>query len=130
MSSAEITALEPAAASDRLRRSVRLLFIGVFFLLASLLAANLYFSRTEALDYGARRAANLAVILSSHFVRTVNGIDTTLSQVALVSSRIGGPAADSSAWNATLDAARNGVGGLAGSGKRRVREEGRTRRAA
>jgi PAS domain S-box-containing protein len=110
---ADIAAFEPAKTSDRLRLSVRLLFVGVFVILASLLAAALLFNRFEALDFGKRRAENLAYILSSHLTRTIGGIDTTLSQLALVSSRIGGPSARAEDWNSALDAAKSGAAGIA-----------------
>src|SRR5437588_620323 len=113
MASAEIQAFESAGGPDRLRTSVRLLFIGVFVTLAAVLTASLLYNRHEALANGERRAENLALILSNHFARTVSVIDTTLKQVALVSSRIGGPDADTGAWTSVLDAARSGVEGLA-----------------
>ena len=62
---------------------------------------------------GARRAENLAFILSDHLARTVSGIDTTLSQIALVGTRVGGPAADDGAWDTVLEAAKSGVSGIA-----------------
>src|SRR6266550_1586927 len=113
MASADIQGFEPAVSSDRLRRSVRLLFICVFLILAAVLGASLLYNRQEALGNGERRAQNLALILNDHFARTVAAIDTTLKQVALVSSRIGGPTAGSDVWSSVLEAAKSGVSGLA-----------------
>jgi PAS domain S-box-containing protein len=113
MSSGELPVFDPTMASDRLRRSVRFLFIGVFVVLASLLTASLLFNRIEALDFGKRRAENLAYILNGHLTRTIGGVDTMLSQLALVSSRIGGPNASVQDWNSALEAAKAGASEIA-----------------
>jgi PAS domain S-box-containing protein len=95
--------------SNRLRTSVRLLFVCVFFILTSVLAISLVFHRKAALEQGQRRAEDLAFILSDHFTRTTSAIDTTLSQIALLRRTLG-PSTD---WGPILDSARSGVSGVA-----------------
>src|SRR4051794_2694083 len=96
--------------SHRLRASVRLLFIGVFLILTSVLAASLVFHRNAALEDGQRRAEDLAFILGDHFTRTISAIDTTLSQIALLHRTLHGQKTD---WLPILNAARSGVSGVA-----------------
>src|SRR4051794_31798818 len=95
--------------SHRLRASVRLLFIGVFLILTSVLAASLVFHRNAALEDGRRRAEDLAFILSDHFTRTASAIDTTLSQIALLHRTLG----VSTDWPPILQSARSGAAGVA-----------------
>ena len=102
-----------AAGTRRLRTSVRLVFVLVFLLLAAVLTASLLTYRSEALHNGERRAENLAFILSDHIASTASAIDTTLQQMTLVASRIGGVHATSNAWADTLTAARSGIAGIA-----------------
>ena len=110
MAAREIASLVPLnRSSDRLRASVRLLFVCVFFILTSVLAASLVFHRNAALEDGQRRAEDLAFILSDHFTRTTSAIDTTLSQIALLRRTLG-PSTD---WGPILDSARSGVSGVA-----------------
>ena len=85
MAAREIASFVPLnRSSNRLRASVRLLFICVFLILTSVLAASLVFHRNAALEDGQRRAEDLAFILSDHFTRTTSAIDTTLSQITLL----------------------------------------------
>src|SRR3954470_16746297 len=90
MAAREIASFGPLSrSSSRLRASVRLLFICVFLILTSALAASLVFHRKAALEDGRRRAEDLAFILSDHFTRTASAIDTTLSQIALLHRTLG-----------------------------------------
>jgi PAS domain S-box-containing protein len=110
MAAREIASLVPLnRSSNRLRTSVRLLFVCVFFILTSVLAISLVFHRKAALEQGQRRAEDLAFILSDHFTRTTSAIDTTLSQIALLRRTLG-PSTD---WGPILDSARSGVSGVA-----------------
>src|SRR4051812_10769447 len=110
MAAREIASLVPLnRSSNRLRTSVRLLFVGVFFSLTSVLAASLVFHRNAALENGQRRAEDLAFILSDHFTRTTSAIDTTLSQITLLRRTLG----PSTAWGPILESARAGVSGVA-----------------
>src|SRR4051794_12968222 len=110
MAAREIASLVPLnRSSNRLRTSVRLLFVGVFFSLTSVLAASLVFHRSVALGEGQRRAEDLAFILSDHFTRTTSAIDATLSQIALLRRTLG-PA---TVWGPILESARSGVSGVA-----------------
>ncbi len=93
---------EPQSATskkpDRLHTSVNLLIAGVFVTLAILLAGNLWWRHQESLRAGEARAANLALILSEHLARTLNGFETTLAQLAQHSQGVGGPRAPREAW--------------------------------
>jgi PAS domain S-box-containing protein len=111
---AEATAsLEHARGSDRLRARVRTLLVVVYALLASAFAIALLINRNEAAQEGQRRAETLAFILGDHLVRTVSGIDTTLAELALIGSRVGGSNADGAAWGPLLETAKSGVSGIA-----------------
>jgi PAS domain S-box-containing protein len=111
MAAREIASLVPLnRSSNRLRASVRLLFICVFLILTSVLAASLVFHRNAALDGGQRRAEGLVFILSDHFTRTISAIDTTLSQIGLLHRTLHGQKTD---WLPILNAARSGVSGVA-----------------
>src|SRR5882757_6938722 len=110
MAAREIASLVPLnRSSDRLRASVRLLFVCVFFILTSVLAASLVFHRNAALEGGQRRAEDLAFILSDHFTRTTSAIDTTLSQIALLHRTLG----KSTNWPPILESARAGISRVA-----------------
>ena len=110
MAAREIASLVPLnRSSNRLRASVRLLFVCVFLILTSVLAASLVFHRNAALEQGQRRAEDLAFILSDHFTRTTSAIDTTLSQITLLRRTLG----PSTVWKPILDSARSGVSGVA-----------------
>ena len=116
--------LHPVGTSDRLRTSVRLLFVCVFLILASVLAGSLLFHRYEAIGNGQRRAEDLAFILGDHLARTVSAIDTTLSQLALLGGRVGGPSAADQSWRPCSRPHRSGVAGIAvarGRSTRRAR---------
>ncbi|MGZ3620195.1 MAG: ATP-binding protein [Candidatus Binataceae bacterium] len=110
MAAREIASLVPLnRSSNRLRASVRLLFVCVLFILTSVLAASLVLHRNAALVEGQRRAEDLAFILSDHFTRTTSAIDTTLSQIALLRRTLG-PA---TVWGPILESARSAVSGVA-----------------
>jgi PAS domain S-box-containing protein len=88
---------------------VRVLFVCVFLILTSVLAASLVFHRNAALEDGQRRAEDLAFILSDHFTRTTSAIDTTLSQITLLRRTLG----QATVWGPILESARSGVSGVA-----------------
>jgi len=102
----------PAMNSDRLRASVRILFAGVFLVLALLLGGGLWLERDAAMRAAQSRAENLALILANHLERTIGAIDTTLAQLAWHSARVGGPKAPSDAWDTVLASALSGLAGV------------------
>ena len=113
MTTGATASLEHASGSDRLRARVRTLLVVAYALLASALAIALLINRNQAVHEGQRRAETLAFILGDHLVRTVSGIDTTLAELALIGSRVGGSTADSEAWGPLLETAKSGVSGIA-----------------
>jgi len=113
MTTQDSATLDDAGGSDRLRARVRTLLIVVCALLAASLAIALLINRNETVHEGQRRAETLAFILGDHLLRTVSGIDTTLSQLTLVGSRFGGSTAENAAGGPMLDAAKAGVSGIA-----------------
>jgi PAS domain S-box-containing protein len=113
MTTQDSAILDDAGGSDRLRARVRVLLVVVYALLAASLAIALLINRNEAVRQGQRRAETLAFILGDHLVRTVSGIDTTLSQLVLAGGRLGGSSAEDAAWRPVLEAAKSGVSGIA-----------------
>ncbi len=102
-------------APDRLRTKIYLPLAGVFLAMAAACAIGLWYHYDEALDVGERRAENLAHILSDHLGRSVEAIDTTLTQLNLHSQRVGGPTANAESWGPVLAAAYtalNSVGSI------------------
>src|SRR5689334_732522 len=116
MTPAENTALEQPAGSDRLRISIKILLVAVYVVLAWALAIALLINRNDALHQGQQRSEMLAFILADHLLRTVSGVDTSLSQLVHVGSRVGGPSAGNEAWQSLLEAAKSGVSGIAALG--------------
>ncbi len=113
MATGEIAHLASAAGTDRLRNSVRILLLAVYFLLASSLAIALLLNRQEILNEGQRRAENLALILGDHLARTVNGVDMTLRQIALHHARAAGSGNPREVWAQVMEATRTGTPGVA-----------------
>src|SRR5215475_14036723 len=112
MTTGDSASLDHASGSDRLRARVRVVLV-VYALLAASLALALLVNRNETLREGQRRAETVAFILADHLARTVGGIDTTLNQLALAGSRLGGSNAENPAWGPMLEAAKSGVSGIA-----------------
>jgi PAS domain S-box-containing protein len=106
--------------SDRLRASVRILFVGVFLVLTLLLALGLWLERNETINAARSRAENLSLILADHLERTISAIDTTLGQLALHAGRVGGASAPPEAWETVLTSS---LAGLAGVGSLSVADE-------
>ncbi len=113
MEAQAIPSFQGVKPSDRLRKSILLLFVAVFVALAATLTFTLLLHRHETLERGAERARNLASILNAHFSRTTGYIEATLNQLALLGSRAGGPHAATEVWIDALEAARRGIGGVA-----------------
>ena len=113
MATGEIANFASAGGPDRLRASVRILLLAVYFLLASSLAIALFLNRQETLNEGQRRAENLALILGDHLARTVNGIDMTLRQIALHHARAAGSGDPREVWAQVTEATRSGTPGVA-----------------
>ena len=109
----EIANFASAGGPDRLRASVRILLLAVYFLLASTLAIALLLNRQETLNEGQRRAENLALILGDHLARTVNGIDMTLGQLALHHARAAASGNPREVWTEVLEATRSSTAGVA-----------------
>ena len=113
MATRERANLASAAGPDRLRASVRILLLAVYFLLASSLAIALLLNRQETLNEGQRRAENLALILGDHLVRTVNAIDITLGQLALHHARAAASGNSREVWGQVFAATRSATAGVA-----------------
>jgi PAS domain S-box-containing protein len=113
MATRERANLASAAGPDRLRASVRILLLAVYFLLASSLAIALLLNRQETLNEGQRRAENLALILGDHLVRTVNAIDITLGQLALHHERAAASGNSREVWGQVFAATRSATAGVA-----------------
>ena len=107
MATGEIANFASAGGPDRLRASVRILLLAVYFLLASSLAIALFLNRQETLNEGQRRAENLALILGDHLVRTVNAIDMTLGQLALHHARAAASGNPREVWAQVIEATRS-----------------------
>jgi signal transduction histidine kinase len=69
-------------------------------------------ARNDAFDIARARGATLTTVLAGHLQRAIAEIDATLSQVAILSSRLGGPAGSSDDWRDSLDMAHKAVAGI------------------
>src|SRR5262245_47182844 len=97
---------------DRLRVLVQVVLLGVFVVILCLRGFTLWQRHEDELDEGQARAQTLANILSEHLARTLEGYDAALTQLAVYSQRVGGPAAPPDVWNPVLQAARAGLVGV------------------
>ena len=86
----------------------RMLFFAVLFSLFVIGTAAFAFAalRANALRGAEAHAQSYSNILSDHLARTVSSIDARLTQLALQSDRLGGPAGPDGPWLAVLEAAR------------------------
>jgi len=91
---------------------VAVLTMGLLTAIAALRGADLYWRRAEIVKTSARRAANLASILSEYMRGTFAAGDASLRQLALHSRRIGGPGAGDAEWAPSLASARAGLSGV------------------
>ena len=104
MATGETANFATAGGPDRLRASVRILLLTVYFLLASSLAIALLLNREKTLSEGRDRAENLALILGDHLARTDNGIDMTLGQLALHHPRAAASGNPREVWSQVFEA--------------------------
>src|ERR1044072_6591026 len=104
MAPGEIGNFASAGGPDRLRASVRILLLAVYFLLASTLAIALLLNRQETLNEGQRRAENLALILGDHLARTGIGINMTIGQLAIHPARAVASGNPREVWTQGLEA--------------------------
>jgi signal transduction histidine kinase len=91
--------------------TIAALTIGVLVALGALRTLDLYGRRAEVLRTSAKRAANLASILTEYIRGTFTEGDASLRQLALHSQRIGGPGAPDADWAPSLASARAGLTG-------------------
>jgi signal transduction histidine kinase len=91
---------------------VAALTIGALLIFATLRSVDLWWWRAQTLGAAESRAGNLTVILSEYIRESFAGGDAALRQVALISQRIGGPAADDHEWMPILTSARAGLTGV------------------
>ena len=93
------------------------LFVGVaaslaFATLVAVRAIDLFTERAQLLEAGDRRAEGLAVVFSGYLTQTFAAIDASLRQLALHSTRIGGPLANDAEWAPALVTARAALGSV------------------
>jgi signal transduction histidine kinase len=94
------------------KSGIAVLTIGVLLIVAALRAADLWWSREERLTDAEQRAATLALILSEYLTGAFTASDTALRQLALTSTRIGGPKATDAEWAPLLAATRSALPGI------------------
>jgi signal transduction histidine kinase/ActR/RegA family two-component response regulator len=85
------------------------LTLGVLITMAALRAADLRWTRAEALRAAESRAENLALIISAYLGETFAAGDASLRQLALHSRRVGGPEAQARNWTPSLASAKAGL---------------------
>jgi PAS domain-containing protein len=100
-----------AAVSDRLRRSIAMLFVAVFVVLTVLRAGTLWNRHDDILLKTRHQAESFAHVLSAHLTQKVATIDAALAQIALHNERVGGPNAQPPFWQPVLRAAFAGLTG-------------------
>jgi signal transduction histidine kinase/ActR/RegA family two-component response regulator len=81
--------------------------------LIGLRGTDLWSRRRQILAGGDRRAENSARILAGYVRQTFSAADAALRQLAIHNQRVGGPGASPAEWDATLQAARVGLTGVA-----------------
>ncbi len=97
---------------DRLRLAMVILAAVFVAALSAWQATYLSRARNDAFDIATARGATLTTVLAAHLQRAIAEIDATLSQIAILSNRLGGPAGSSEDWRQSLDAARTAVSGI------------------
>ena len=63
----------------------------------------------NAIDAARHRAQSYSTILGAHLDRTMGAMDARLTQIAVQSERLGGPAGPREQWEAVLEAAKAGA---------------------
>jgi signal transduction histidine kinase len=95
------------------RKSViAVLALGVLLVLGTLRGIDLYSRRADVLRVSARRAENLASILSEYLRGTFSAGDASLRQLSLHSQRVGGARAPDADWAPSLASSRAGLTGV------------------
>ncbi len=105
-------ARSPVALDRRLKLAITLVAAATVLTLCGLRAANLWSRRTQELEAGERRAANLALILSSHLRAVFAATDAALRQLTIHSREVGGPDAPPEKWNAVLSLSRTAANSI------------------
>ncbi|MBX3501814.1 MAG: hypothetical protein KF889_20420 [Alphaproteobacteria bacterium] len=75
-------------------------------------ATNLARARSDAFDIARSRGTTLTLVLATHLQRAIAEVDATLSQIAGLSARMGGPEGSSPEWRQVLAAARASASGI------------------
>lgn len=94
------------------KSGIAVLTIGVLLIVGALRAADLLWSREQRLMEAEQRAATLALILSEYLTGAFTASDTALRQLAVTSTRIGGPGASDAEWAPLLAATRSALPGI------------------
>ena len=82
-------------------------FFGALVVIVSLVGfAGLH---QNAIDAARHRAQSYSTILSAHLDRTMGAMDARLTQIAVQSDRLGGPAGSPAQWEAVLASATAAV---------------------
>jgi len=92
-----------------LRRRV-LLFASLFCVFVLLVAfAGFGVLRQSAIQAAEKRSRSYSTILSAHLDRTMNALESRLTQIGVQSDRLGGPGGNDARWLPVLQAARSGA---------------------
>ena len=97
---------------DRLRLALVVLAAVFVAALAAWQATYLARARNDAFDVAQVRGATLTTALAGHLQRAIAEIDVTLSQIAVLANRLGGPPGPGEDWRETLAAARAAAPGI------------------
>jgi|GEM_PF-3313396 len=110
MSVSNVERVLPSAPSYAdLHRRV-LVFASLFCAFALIVAfAGFGVLRQNAIDAAQKRSQSYSTILSAHLDRTMNALESRLSQISVQSERLGGPHGDDARWQGVLEAARSGA---------------------
>jgi len=92
-----------------LRKSVVILAVGFVIGVALLQTLNLWTRYRQTTVATEGKAEDLSYILAEHMQKSVQAVDTSLKQLVLHSSRVGGPTAQAEAWEPALRAAIAGM---------------------
>jgi hypothetical protein len=92
---------------QRRSRALVIGFTAVVLLAVSILeGADLWWGHQRSLQVAEKRATNLSLVLAEYIRGSFAVADTSLRQLAMHGSRVGGASADSSAWEVILGSAR------------------------
>ena len=99
----------PVTYNRQIKVAICLLTAGALGVFAALEGIDLWMRHGQVIAAAGRQADNVALILSRHIRETFASADASLRQLVLHGARVGGPAAASSAWTASLQYALAGL---------------------